>query len=111
MTWDEICALPVEARALPDAWLFLWMPRAHLLAPTTMNYVLDGGGTAEVDVPLAWRVAHAWGFSKYSTCFIWTKTDENRPENHGNGLLVFDQDELLLLFKRGNGLPRPAGSE
>jgi ParB-like chromosome segregation protein Spo0J len=111
MTWDEICALPVEARALSDAWLFLWMPRAHLLAPTWMEYEFGDGTRSDVEVPLAWRVAHAWGFSDYSTCFVWTKTDERQPEDHGNGLVVFDQDEILLLFKRGKGLPRPAGSE
>ena len=37
MTWDEICALPVADRALPDAWLFLWIPRAHMFATTTMT--------------------------------------------------------------------------
>jgi len=38
---------------------------------------------------------------------VWTKTDEETPDDHGTGLIVFDQDELLLLFKRGNGLPKP----
>jgi N6-adenosine-specific RNA methylase IME4 len=42
---------------------------------------------------------------------VWTKTDDDQPEDHGNGLIVFDQDELLLLFKRGRGLPMPAGAE
>ena len=32
MTWSEICAMPVADLALPDAWLFLWIPRAHAFA-------------------------------------------------------------------------------
>lgn len=106
MTWDDICALPVAERALPDAWLFLWMPRAHLLASTPMAHDL-GGEHGSIEVPLAWRVAHAWGFPHYSTCFVWTKTDDEFPDDQGTGLIAFDQDELLLLFKRGQGLPMP----
>ncbi|MGD0076526.1 MAG: hypothetical protein ABSD31_19670, partial [Candidatus Binataceae bacterium] len=41
------------------------------------------------------------------TCFIWTKTDEGLPDEHGLGLIVWDQDEVLCLFKRGRGLPKP----
>jgi N6-adenosine-specific RNA methylase IME4/ParB-like chromosome segregation protein Spo0J len=111
MTWDEICALPVAEMALPDAWLFLWIPRPHLLATTKMPSSGEGANPVECEVPLAWRVARCWGFPHYSTCFVWTKTDEAQPEDHGNGLIVFDQDELLLLFKRGRGLPMPAVAE
>lgn len=105
-TWDEILAMPVEHRALPDAWLFLWIPRAHLLAlhPTEIETPL---GRCKVKLPLAYAVAQAWGFDAYSTCFVWTKTDEDCPEDHGLGLIVWDQDELLCLFKRGRGLPKP----
>lgn len=98
MEWDEICAMPVAQRVLPDAWLFLWIPRPHLLA-------------LHRDLPLAWAVAKAWGFDAYSTCFIWTKTDEEHPDDHGSGLIVWDQDEVLCLFKRGQGLPMPSGAE
>jgi N6-adenosine-specific RNA methylase IME4 len=105
-TWDEIIAMPVKERVLPDAWLFLWIPRAHLLAlhPTEIDTPL---GRTTVKLPLAYAVAQAWGFNAYSTCFIWTKTDEERPEDHGLGLIVWDQDEVLCLFKRGCGLPKP----
>ncbi len=102
MGWDGICELPVERLALPDAWLFFWIPRAHLLAQTSISYSGES-----IAVPLAWRVANEWGFPKYSTCFVWTKTDELVPDDHGLGLIAWDQDELLLLFKRGNGLPKP----
>lgn len=98
MTWDDILAMPVAQRVLPDAWLFLWIPRAHLLAAVEV----DG-----VKLPLAWAVMLKWGFDAYSTCFVWTKTDEQAPEDHGTGLIAWDQDELLLLFRRGRGLPKP----
>lgn len=107
MTWDEICALPVADMVLPDAWLFLWMPRAHVLASTKMDLQIPGGELVTVEVPLAWRVMKSWGFDEYSTCCVWTKTDEASPDDHGTGLIFWDQDELLLLFKRGNGLPKP----
>jgi N6-adenosine-specific RNA methylase IME4 len=110
MTWDAICALPVAQMALPDAWLFLWIPRAHAFAVTTMT-VETAAGPVEVPATLAHRVARSWGFDQYSTCFVWTKTDEEHPEDRGNGLVVRDQDELLLLFKRGRGCPKPASNE
>jgi N6-adenosine-specific RNA methylase IME4 len=104
--WDEIIAMPVAQRVLPNAWLYLWIPRAHLLAlhPTEIDTPL---GRTKVKLPLAYAVAQAWGFNAYSTCFIWTKTDDDCPEDHGLGLIVWDQDEVLCLFKRGRGLPKP----
>jgi N6-adenosine-specific RNA methylase IME4 len=106
MSWDDILAMPVAQRMLPDAWLYLWIPRAHLLAlhPTEIDTPL---GRCKIKLPLAWAVAQAWGFDAYSTCFIWTKTDEEMPDDHGLGLIAWDQDEVLCLFKRGNGLPKP----
>jgi N6-adenosine-specific RNA methylase IME4 len=111
MGWDEILAMPVANRTLPDAWLFLWIPRPHLLAlhPTIVKD--NNGEPVEVKLPLAWAVAQAWGFDDYSTMFVWTKTDEAHPDDHGSGLIVWDQDEVLCLFKRGKGLPMPSGAE
>lgn len=105
-TWDQILAMPVAQRVLPDAWLYLWIPRAHLLAlhPTEIDTPL---GRTKVKLPLAWAVAQAWGFDAYSTCAVWTKTDERNPDDHGLGLIFWDQDEILCLFKRGRGLPMP----
>ncbi|WLB43040.1 hypothetical protein QIH93_21060 [Bradyrhizobium ottawaense] len=112
MAWREICALPVAERVLPDAWLFLWIPRAHAFAlhevETEVEVVETGEIVrAKVMMPLGWAVAQAWGFDAYSTAFVWTKTDEEHPDVGGGAILVRDQDELLLLFKRGNGLPKP----
>lgn len=110
MSWDDIIAMPVAQRLLPDAWGFLWIPRPHLLAlhPVVIETEL---GNVKIKLPLAWAVARGWGFDEYSTCFIWTKTDEENPEDHGSGLIVWDQDEILCLFKRGRGLPMPSGAE
>ena len=110
MTWDEIMALPVKEMLLPDAWVFLWIPRAHMLALHPVP-VQTPWGPWTVKLPLAWAIAQAWGCDAYSTCFVWTKTDEECPEDHGSGLIVWDQDEILCLFKRGRGLPMPSGKE
>lgn len=115
MEWSGILALPVRDLILPDAWLFLWLPRAHLMAlhPTSTEVVTDCGEVIEgtVRLPLAWAIAKAWGFDSYSTCFVWTKTDDDHPDDIGTGLVVRDQDEILCLFKRGRGLPKPASGE
>ncbi|HWL05473.1 MAG TPA: hypothetical protein VNQ99_11165 [Xanthobacteraceae bacterium] len=110
MSWNDIIAMPVAQRLLPDAWVFLWIPRAHMFAlhPVEVTTPL---GRITVKMPLAWAVAQAWGCDAYSTCFVWTKTDEDHPQDHGSGLIVWDQDEVLLLFKRGRGLPMPSGAE
>lgn len=106
MTWEEILAMPVAARLLPDAWGFVWIPRAHLLALVEIE-IDTPLGRCRMKVPLAWAIQIKWGFDHYSTCAVWTKTDEEFPDDHGLGLIFFDQDELLLVFKRGRGLPKP----
>lgn len=110
MAWDDIIAMPVKGRLLPDAWGFLWIPRPHLMALHPVMIETDIGNV-KIKLPLAWAVARGWGFDEYSTCFIWTKTDDAHPDDHGSGLIVWDQDEVLCLFKRGRGLPMPSGAE
>ncbi|MCK1460924.1 hypothetical protein IVB34_21810 [Bradyrhizobium sp. 2] len=118
MTWPEILAYlrQVRERLLPDSWAFMWIPRPHLLALVEIELEVTIAETGEVqharvDMPLSWACAQALGMDSYSTCFVWTKTDDEHPDVSGSGLIAFDQDELLLLFKRGQGLPKPAGSE
>lgn len=118
MTWPQILDYLREASTslLPDAWAFMWIPRPHLLALVEIELEVMVAATGEltparVDMPLAWACAKALGMDSYSTCFVWTKTDDDHPDVSGSGLIAFDQDELLLLFKRGLGLPKPAGSE
>jgi N6-adenosine-specific RNA methylase IME4 len=94
----------------------MWIPRPHLLALVEVELEVMIKATGEltpalVDLPLAWACQLALGMDSYSTCFVWTKTDEDHPDVSGSGLIAWDQDELLLLFKRGQGLPKPAGSE
>lgn len=117
MTWPEILACLRQARDClqPDAWVFFWIPRAHLLASVEIERELQVAGTGEIvtvkdRVPLSWACQMALD-AVYSTCFVWTKTDIDHPDVSGSGLIARDQDELLLLFKRGQGLPKPAGSE
>lgn len=111
MDWDDILALPVKDLLLPDAWGFIWIPRAHMLALHPVSYTIETDDGAKHDVviktPLIWAIARAWGFDNYSTCFVWTKTDEDHPDEHGTFLLARDQDEILCLFKKGNGIARP----
>jgi N6-adenosine-specific RNA methylase IME4 len=116
MTWSEICALPVRDIVLPDAWLFLWIPRAHAFALHEIETEVTAVETGEIvrakiELPLAWAVAKSWGFDAYSTAFVWTKTEEEHPDEAGGAVLVRDQDELLLMFKRGRGLPKPDNGE
>ena len=106
MTWQQILDMPVKQRLLPDAWGFVWMPRAHLLAAVEIE-MQTSLGMARVKVPLAWAIMIQWGFDSYSTCSVWTKTDDEFPDDQGTGLIFYDQDELLLVFKRGRGLPKP----
>lgn len=111
MSWDDILNLPVKQKTLPDAWLFLWLPRAHVLALHEVKYTveIDDGSRHQflIKTPLAWAIARAWGFDSYSTLAVWTKTDEDHPDDAGTGLIFRDQDEILCLFKKGRGLPMP----
>lgn len=117
MTWAEIVAwaASIRDRFLEDAWFFVWVPRAHLFAlhPTAYTVKVDDGSlhTVDVWVPLPWAVARALGATGYSTCFVWTKTDEEHADDAGMGILVRDQDELLLMFKKGRGNPKPASTD
>lgn len=82
MKTDDICALPVANVARKDALLFLW-------------------GTSP-KLPDAMRVIEAWGFT-YVTCMVWVK------DKWGLGAYARQQHELLLIAKRGKGLPVPKG--
>lgn len=117
MTWDEIIewCLKWRDRFLDDSWFFIWIPRAHMFAlhPVEYTILIDDGSQhkIKIPVPLGWAVARALGADAFSTAFIWTKTDEEFPDDIGSGILVRDQDEVLLMFKRGRGLPKPKSDE
>lgn len=111
MDWDAILKLPVRETLLPDAWGFIFLPRAHVLAlhPVTYTVAIDDGSLHDVVIktPLAWAIARAWGFDSFSTMAVWDKTDPEHPDEHGTGLIFWDQCEILCLFKKGRGLPAP----
>lgn len=118
MTWPEIVAWArtMADRLLNDAWGFMWIPRAHLFALIEVEIEVTLPGTGEavpalVKMPLGWAVAEAMRFDAYSTCFVWTKTDEEHPDDIGAGILIRDQDEILLIFKKGRGNAKPSSAE
>jgi len=84
MTTKDICAMPVSQKATKDAVLFLW---------ATSPKLLD-----------AMKVIEAWGF-RYVTCMVWVK------DKWGLGAYVRQQHELLLIARRGRGLPVPRGKD
>lgn len=81
MKVDELCRLPVEAHALPDAVLFLW---------TTAPILLENPGPREL--------IEAWGFEP-KTGMVWDKID------HNFGNYVSIRHEHLLICTRGSCLP------
>lgn len=81
MTIEEICALPVQAHALDDSVLFLWIP-----AP----FLLQNPGPREV--------IEAWGFT-YKTGSVWDKV----LGNWGHYFRI--RHEHLVVCTRGSCLP------
>lgn len=82
MTLDEIMALPVADRALPQSHLYLWVPNA-LLAE----------GLA---------VMKAWGFT-YKTNLVWYKIrHDGGPDGRGVGFYFRNVTEIILFGARGH---------
>ena len=79
MALDDICALPVQDLATPDAVLFLWATSPKLSE--------------------ALRVIDSWDFD-YRTCMVWVK------DRIGMGYYARQRHELLLVATRG-ALPVP----
>lgn len=84
---DEMCSWDIAALAEKDALLFMWATLPKL------------------DEALA--VLSAWGFKFVGVPFVWTKTcaDGIRPA-HGPGFWTASGAEIMLLGRRGKGLPR-----
>jgi N6-adenosine-specific RNA methylase IME4 len=81
MTIDELCKLPVEAHALEDSTLFMWVTAPFLL--------LEPGPR---------EVVKAWGFD-YKEHWIWDKV-LGMPGSYSHVT-----HELLLICTRGRGTP------
>ena len=81
MPIENICAMPVEALATPDAMLFLWAPP---------SFIKKGI-----------MVLEAWGFELAASA-VWDKG------KIGTGIYFRQQHEYLILGKRGQPItPRP----
>jgi N6-adenosine-specific RNA methylase IME4 len=81
MTIDDLCKLPVEAHAHPNAVLFMWV---------TAPMLYEAPGPREV--------IKAWGFTP-KTQRIWNKV------RHNFGHYYSVQHELLIVATRGSCLP------
>lgn len=78
MPVEDICKLPIEAHAQPNAVLFLWVTSPML--------------------PLAFPVIDGWGF-EYKTSIVWDKVLS------AGGHYVAVKHELLLIATRGSCTP------
>lgn len=82
MATKDICALPVDQIAHPDAVLFLWTVMSKL--------------------PEAFKVIDAWGFRYVSNGFTWIKTNSRaKTLVRGMGYWTSQNAELCLVAKRG----------
>ncbi|MGD9786197.1 MAG: MT-A70 family methyltransferase [Hyphomicrobiaceae bacterium] len=87
MRTEDICALPVNRIAHPDAILFLWATMCKL--------------------PEAFRVIDAWGFRYVSNGFTWVKTYPGTGNVCvGMGYWTRQNAELCLVAKRGRPMRR-----
>lgn len=81
LTIEEICALPVEAHAMPNAVLAMWV---------TSPLLYQNPGPREV--------GEAWGF-EYKASIIWDKV-------HGaGGNYTLGNHEILTIWTRGSCVP------
>jgi N6-adenosine-specific RNA methylase IME4 len=90
MTFDDICALPVEGLAAEAAHLYLWVPNALL--------------------PEGLRVLEAWGF-RYKSNLIWHKVrKDGGSDGRGVGFYFRNVTEMILFGVRGrNARTLPPG--
>lgn len=90
MTFDDICALPVEGVAAETSHLYLWVPNALL--------------------PEGLRVMEAWGF-RYKSNLIWHKIrKDGGSDGRGVGFYFRNVTEMILFGVRGkNARTLPPG--
>lgn len=78
----EICEIPVQEAAFPEAHLYLWVPNALL--------------------PEGLEVMRAWGF-RYKTNIIWHKIrKDGGPDGRGVGFYFRNTTEIILFGIRGS---------
>lgn len=81
MSVEDICALPVEAIAAPDALLWLWATNPML--------------------PEAFTVLDAWGFT-FKTAGTWVKRTKHGKDAFGTGYVLRSSNEPFLIGTRGS---------
>jgi N6-adenosine-specific RNA methylase IME4 len=86
MSIDELCALPVAERCLPDCQAFVWSTVPQLANTIT-------------------RILPAWGGFEYSSHCMWDKTSQDHEREFGPGFVFRNQHEVLIYATRG----RPPG--
>jgi len=83
MTTDDICALPVADIAAKDCILFMWATFPNL--------------------PDAFKVLTAWGFTYKTVAFVWVKRNKKSPGWFwGLGHWTRANAEICLLATKGN---------
>jgi N6-adenosine-specific RNA methylase IME4 len=83
---DDIASWPVQDIADTDSLLFMWATGPKL--------------------PEALRVMSAWGFTYVSLVFVWNKLYASEKPYCGLGFWSRSGSELVLLGRRGRGVPR-----
>lgn len=86
MSIRELCALPIDQWARPNAYLFLWV----------VDAVLEDDGV----FGSAFTVMRHWGF-KYKMTLSWAKTDKLGKIKMGMGNYIRHAHELVLFGVRG----------
>lgn len=116
LDWRDICDLPVESLAAPDAWLLLWIPEALRETIFTDFDKWSSNGLHRL-------VAKAWGFMPTGATLVWVKgrhilVDENGKETKltnkrrpvagagfrpqiGLGHYTRNAHEICIICKRG----------
>ena len=83
MSIEEICSLPVKNLAAKDCVLFLWATFPQL--------------------PEAFKVIEAWGFSYRSVAFVWVKRNKRSSSwFYGLGYWTRGNAEICLLAVKGH---------
>ena len=86
----DLCELPVGELAAKDSILLLWATYPKL------------------DEAMA--VLNSWGFKYITAPFVWNKTYSHGGPYCGLGFYTRSGSELVLLGKKGKGLPRKSSS-
>lgn len=86
MKTRDICALPIGELVADRAVCFMWATMPNL--------------------PEAFKVMEAWGFTYKTVAFVWVKTNADGTPRSGTGYFTNSNAELVLIGTKGNNLER-----